>query len=104
MSQAARQLLGGLLRLELGELGILLGEERARLQLEQGGDQDEELAAGLEIELIAVGEPLDERDHYCGDVDLGRLELLLEDERQEQVERPLEGVEVQGQVEDRGHD
>ena len=34
LGQTARELLGGLLRLELGELGPLIGEELARLDLE----------------------------------------------------------------------
>ena len=76
LGQAPRELLRGLLGLELGELRLLVREERARLQLEQRRDQDEELAAGLEIELVPVGEPLDERDHDRGHVDVGRLELL----------------------------
>ena len=90
-----RQLLGGLLGLELVELVVLLREEAARLQLEQGRDEDEELAARLQVELLPLGETLDERDDDPGDVDLRQRQLLLEDERQQQVEGPLEGVEVQ---------
>ena len=92
------ELLGGLLRLEVGELGLLLGEEVPRLDLEQRGDEHEELAARVEIELVALGEMRDERDDDRGDVDVRRLELILEDERQEEVERALEGVEVQLQL------
>ena len=95
LGQPPRELLGRLLGLELGQLGLLLGEERARLQLEQRRDEDEELAAGVEVELLALGEPLDEREHDRGEVDLGRLELLLQDQRQEQVERALERVEIE---------
>ena len=57
------------------------------------GDEHEELAAGLQIELVALGEPLDERDDDSRDVHLGQVELLLQHQRQEQVERPLERVE-----------
>jgi hypothetical protein len=46
-----------------------------RLDLEQCGDQHEELAAGVEIELVPCRQVLDERDDDRGDVDLGRLEL-----------------------------
>ena len=88
LGEPARQLLGGLLRLELGELGVLVGEERARLELEQRGDEDEEFAAGLEVELVALGEQLDERDDDARDVDLGEIELLPQDERQQEVEGP----------------
>ena len=100
LGEAAGQLLGRLLRLELGELGLLVGEEVPRLQLEQRGDQDEELAAGVEIELVALGESLDERDDDAGHVDLGRLDRVLEQERQEEVERALERVEVQLEIAD----
>ena len=35
-----------------------------------------------------------------GEVDVAQVELLLEDERQQQVERPLEGVEVELELPD----
>ena len=100
LGEPPRELLGRLLGLELGELGLLVREERARLQLEQRRDEHEELAAGLEVELVARGQPLDERDDDRGDVDLARLELLLQEQRQEQVERALERVEVQLELAD----
>ena len=100
LGEAPRELLGGLLRFELGELCFLVGEQVPGLQLEQRRDQDEELAAGVEVELVALGEPLDEGDHDSGHVDLGRLDRVLEQQRQEKVERPLECVEVQLQVAD----
>ena len=100
LGEAPRELLGGLLRLELRELGLLVGEEVARLQLEQRRDEDEELAAGVEIELVALGEALDEGDDDPGHVDLGRLDRVLEQERQEKVERALEGIEVQLEIAD----
>ena len=63
LREPPRELLGRLLGLELGELGLLVGEQRARLQLEQRGDEDEELAARLEVELLPLREPLEERHH-----------------------------------------
>src|SRR5205085_4681357 len=92
LGEPARELLRGLFRLELRELRRLVGEERPRLQLEERGDEDEELAAGLEVDRL---EALAERDDDLGHVHLGRRELLLQDERQEEVERALEGVEVE---------
>ena len=103
LGEAARQLLGGLLGLELGELGVLVREHRARLQLEQRADQDQELAAGVEVELAALGEVLDERDDDLGEVDLPQRQLFAEDEREEEVERPFEGVEVQLELADGQH-
>ena len=94
------ELLRGLLGLELAELGGLVGEERARLELEQRGHEDEELAARLQVELVALGEALDEREDDRSDVDLPRLELLLQEQRQEEVERPFEGVELELELAD----
>ena len=102
LGEPARQLLGRLLGLELGELGLLVGEERARLQLEQRRDQDEELAARVEVELVALGEVLDEREHDLGEIDLAQRQLVAEDERQQEVERPLERVEVELELADEG--
>ena len=95
------ELLGRLLRLELVELGALLGEQVPRLDLEQRRDEHEELAARVEVELVARRQVLDERDDDRRDVDLGRLELILEDQREEQVERALERVEVQLEIANR---
>ena len=93
--EAACELLGRLLRPEVGELCRFVREERARLELEQRGDEDEELAARLEVERLALGEQLHEGDDDRGDVDLGEVELLAQDEREQEVERPLEGVQIQ---------
>src|SRR5262249_7674281 len=92
---APRQFLRRPLRLELRELELLLREEPTRLQLEQRRHEHEELAAGVEIEPPLLLEALAEREHDLGDVDLGRLQLLSEHERQQQVERPLERTEVE---------
>ena len=101
LGEPPRQLLGGLLGVELGELGALLREQLPCLDLEQRGDQHEKLAAGLEIDLVTCRQVLDEGDDDLRDVDLGGLELILEDQRQEQVERSLERVEVQLEVANR---
>src|SRR5205823_12902258 len=57
--------------------------------------EDEELSARIEVERLPLREPLDEADDDPGNVDVGQVHLLLQDERQEQVERAFEGVEVQ---------
>ena len=80
LGEPPRELLGGLLGLELVELGRLLREHLARLQLEQRADQDKELAARVEIELALLGQVLDEGDDDLGQVDLAEVELLPKDE------------------------
>ena len=52
------QLVGGLLGREVGLVGRLRKQE-PRLELEQRGDQDEELGRRLEVELAGLLEPLD---------------------------------------------
>jgi hypothetical protein len=94
LGEPASELLGRLLRLQLRELGLLLREHRTRLQLEQRRDQDQELAAGVEVELALRLEVLDEGDDDLGQLDVAQLQLLAEHERKQQVERPLERVEV----------
>ena len=100
LGEPPRELLGGGLRLELGELRRLLREEPARLQLEQRGDQHEELAAGLEIELVALQQPLEEREDDPGHVELAQIQLVLQDEGQQEVERAFKCVEIELELPD----
>src|SRR4029079_6270752 len=81
-------------------VGCLLGEEPAGLQLEERGDEDEELAAGLEVELVPLEEVLDEGEDDPRHVDLSQIQLVLQDERQQPVERPFERVEVELELPD----
>ena len=53
LGQTAGELLGRLLGLELGELGLLVGEEPTGFELEQRGHEHQELPTRLEIELRA---------------------------------------------------
>jgi len=100
--QTPRELLGRLLRLELGELDLVACEQTARLELEECRDQDEELAAGVELEPFPPGEVGDERDHDLGQVDLGERELLAQDEGEQKVEGALERVEIELESADLG--
>ncbi len=102
LREPSGELLRGLLWLELTELGGLVGEQRARLELEQRRHEDEELTARLQIEFVTLREALDEREDDGSDVDLPRLELLLQEQRQEEVERPFEGIELELELAD-GH-
>ena len=95
LGQATRELLRGLLRPEVGKLGFLLREEDPCLQLQQRRNKDEELSAGLEIQLVPLRQQLDEREDDRRHVHVREVELLAEDERQQEVERPFEGVEIQ---------
>ena len=95
LGQPPCQLLRGLLGLELGQLRGLVLEEPARLQLQQRRDEDEELTAGIQIQRVPLGEPLEEAHDDPGDVHVRKVDFLLEDERQQQVEGALEGVQVQ---------
>ncbi len=101
VEQPREQLLGGLARVELDQLlHLLAGQQQPRLQLEQRGDQHEELGRGLEIELAAALEVVDVGDHDLGEVDLEQVDLLAQDQRQQQVERAGEHVEVELEVDD----
>jgi hypothetical protein len=66
-----------------------------RLQLEQRRDEQEELATHFEVELVPLGHELDEREDDRCHVDLARLELFLQQEREEEVERAFERIEVE---------
>ena len=90
-----QQLLGRLLGLEVEALLVLLRQHQARLQLEQRRDQHEELGGGLEVELAGPLEVLDVGEHHLGEVDLEQVDLLPQHQRQEQVERPVEDLEVE---------
>ena len=54
LRQPPGELLRRLLGLELGKLGALVREQLPRLDLEQRGDEDEELAARVEVDPVAV--------------------------------------------------
>src|ERR687893_389495 len=96
-------LLGGNQLVEL--LDLLARQHEPRLELEQRRDEDEELRRRLEVELVAGLEVVEVGEHDLAQLDLQQVELLAQDEREEQVERPREDVEVQLQAADqrRGH-
>jgi hypothetical protein len=89
------QLLRRLDGLDVEAVVVVGGEHQPRLQLEQRGDQDEELGGRLEIELTGSLEVLDVGQHDLRQVDLEQVDLLPQHERQEQVERPVEDLEVE---------
>ena len=100
LGQELGELARGVVGVEVLERHLfLLREEPARFQLQERGDEDEELAVHLEILAALLQECEDDLD----DLDVRKLELLLEDEREQEVERPLEGVEVERELCDGGH-
>ena len=103
LEHPGEQLVGRLARLQVEPLLVLVhGQHQARLQLQQRRDQHEELGGRLEVELARALEVLDVGEHHLGQVDLEQVDLLLEDQRQQQVERPLEDLEVEVEI-DYGH-
>ena len=96
MQQPGEQQVPGL---EQGQVLLVVhfaGRQQSRgLEVEQGRGDDEEIA-GL-IEVPAARERPDVADELVGDGrqrNLGDVELVLGDQRQQQVERALEDVEV----------
>src|SRR5204863_7709467 len=63
--------------------------------------EDEKLAARIEVDGLAA--LLEKRDDDRRHVDVDQLQLLLEHERQQQVEGTLERVEGKLELADRGH-
>ena len=95
VEHAREQLVGGLPRLELEQLLLLAGEHEPRLELEQRGDEDQELGGRLQVQLALGLEVVEVGEHDVGEIDLQQVELLAQDERQQEVEGPGEDVEVQ---------
>jgi hypothetical protein len=95
LEHARKQLLGRLDRLDVELLVLIRGQHEPRLQLEQRRDQDQELGGRLEVELTRALEVLDVGEHDLREVHLEEVDLLLQHERQEQVERPVEDLQVE---------
>jgi hypothetical protein len=103
LEQALHQLLRGLLGLQVAQLVLLLArQQQAGLQLEQRGDQDEELRGDLEVQLAARLEVVEVGEDDLGEVDLEQVDLLLEDQGEQQVERPAEHLQVELETRDVG--
>ena len=89
------ELLGRLGRAQLVELlDLLAGQHQPRLQLEQRGDQDEELGRGLEIELVGGLQVVHVGDHDLGQVHFEQVQFLPQDQGEQQIEGPRKDVEV----------
>ncbi len=89
------QLLGGFAGLEVVEVLVGAREHEPRLELEQRGDEHEELGRDLEVELAAALEVVEVGEHDVGELHLEQVDLLAQDERQQEVERTREDLEVE---------
>ena len=105
LEHPGQQLLGRLAGLEVEQVVLLARQQQARLELQQGGDQHQELGRHLEVELAARLEVVEVADHDVGQLDLHQVDLLAQHERQQQVERPGEDLQVELELGDghRGH-
>ena len=77
------------------QLGVLGRQQQPRLQLQQGGDQDQELGHRLEVDLADVLEAVDVGEDDVAKGHLGEADLLAQEHGEQQVERPLEDVEIE---------
>src|SRR6202023_3059039 len=77
------------------QLLLLACEHQARLELEQRGDQHDELGRCLEVELAAALEVIEVGEHDFGELQLEQVDLFAKDQREQQVERTAEHVEVE---------
>jgi hypothetical protein len=80
---------------EVGQVGVLARQHEPRLELQQRRDQHEELRRHLQVELATRLEVVEVRDDDLGELDLEQVDLLAQDERQQQIERPGEDLQVQ---------
>ena len=96
LEQAGQQLVAGLLGRQLGlEQRLRAGQQQPGLDLHQEAHEQQELAhlvpvgrGPLGLHLVQVGGDDLEQRH------LEQVDLLLEDEREQEVERPLVDVQV----------
>ena len=104
LEHPGEQLLGRDVGLDVEQLLVLAREHQARLQLQQRGDQHQELGRDLQVQLAAGLQDVDVRQHDVGQLHLQQVDLLAEDERQQEVERTGEDLEVELQLgDDRAH-
>ena len=100
----AASALAGLERVGVGLLVDRLAQQAPRLQLRHGREQDDQLARRLGVPALA-GALAEGAGHDLEERQLEQVDLVAQDQRQEQVERALEEVELHGLLEGvgRGH-
>ena len=90
-----QQLLGRLARIEVEQVLVLGGQHQPRFELQQRGDEDEELRCDLEVEFAACFQDVHVRQDDVGQLDFQQVDLLTEDERQKEIEGAAEDFQVE---------
>ena len=93
-----KQLLGSRLGLDVELLFLLAEQHQARLQLKQRRDQHDEFGRRLELELAARFEVVEVCEHDLGELQLEQVDLFAQHQREQQVERAREEVEIQLEI------
>ena len=70
-------------------------EHQARLQLQQRGDQHDELGGRLQVQLAALLEVVEVGEHDLRERELEQVDLFAQHEREQQVERAGEDLQVE---------
>ena len=116
------QLLGGLSGLEVEHLLLFAAQHQTGLELQQGGDQHDELGGGLQVQLLALAarsasslaflrgtrvirlllEMVEVGEHDFGQLQLQQVHLFAQHKREQQVERAAEDVQVELERGNRG--
>ena len=95
IKHSPQQLVSDLIRLELHARVVLVGpEHQPRLQLEHTRGQDDELTRRVHVKLPARVEQLEIAVDDLSDGHLKQIDALVEHERQQQVKRPAEDLQI----------
>ena len=94
------QLLDRLFRAEIVQALLGARQHQPRLQLQQRRDQDQKLGRHLQLQLALALQVLHVGDDDLAQLQVEQADLLAQDDRHQQVERPREDVEVEVEVGD----
>ena len=80
-------------------------EQQTDLEFQERGNQDEELAGALQIDLALLLDLREVPQANVGDGDLAEIDDVAQHKRQQQVKRPAEGLEIKIELQcgGRGH-
>src|SRR6185437_4369808 len=89
------QLLGCLAGLDVEQVLAVLGEHQARLQFQEGRDQDDELGGRLQVQLATSLEMVEVGEYDICQLELEQIHLLAQDQGEQEVERTVEDLQVE---------